>query len=557
MPIKVAILKNLVKICTIFKHGETDYMDIHAYLQAHQVILLFLIIVVGFLVGRIRILGFSLETSAILFAAMVFGHYGYSLNKDFQVLGLIFFIYAIGLQAGPSIFNMSRKQGLQLNFLVFTLISFSALLTLFLSKLWHVDIPMAIGLFTGALTSTPGLAAAQEATQSPLTSTGYGLAYSFGVLGVILFIKFMPAIFRVKISDEEKQLAEREREQQTPISRKEVIITNEELENKSLEDLQFFKTTGIVISRIYHDGKLLVPGPKTHLHVGDIVRIVGEENQVKAVIPFFGKKSAKKLPEVRNFESRIFILSNRNLVGKTIAELNLRQRYNANITRVRRGGLEFAAEPGLKLNWGDRVRIAGEAEQMEEIRKLFGDEMRLIEYGDVFAITMGVLVGIFLGIIPFSIGTFISFKFGLTGGILLAGLVLSNRGKLGPIIWQVPMPIITFMRDLGLVFFLAVVGTRAGSEVVHVVQTQGPKLILMGVTITIVPMVSVAILARIKYRMLLLELMGLISGGMTSSPGLAAAAGMSHSQRPIVLYATVYPTAMILMIIWAKVLALF
>ncbi len=532
-------------------------MDIHAFLQSHQVILLFLIIVLGYLIGRIRILGFSLETSAILFVAMIFGHYGYSLVKEFQILGLIFFIYAIGLQAGPSIFNISRKQSLQLNFLVFTLISFSALLTLILSKLWHVDMAMGIGLFTGALTSTPGLAAAQEATQSPLTSTGYGLAYSFGVLGVILFIKFMPLIFRVNLSEEEKRIAEQKQNQQVPICRKEVIITNEELEGKSLEELQFFKTAGVVISRVYHNGKLLVPGPNTRLHVGDIVRIVGEEKQVKAIIPFFGKESHDRLPEVRNFESRMFILTNRNMVGKTIADLNLRQKHNANITRIRRGGLEFAAEPNLKLQWGDRIRVAGEAEQMEAIHKLFGNEMRLIEYGDVFAITMGILVGIFLGLIPFSIGKVISFKFGLTGGILLAGLILSNRGKLGPVIWQVPMPIITFMRDLGLVFFLAVVGVRAGSQVVHVVQTQGPKLILMGAIITIVPMVTVALLARLKYRMMLLELMGLISGGMTSSPGLAAAASMSYSQRPIVLYATVYPTAMILMIIWAKILALF
>ncbi len=532
-------------------------MEIHSYLQQHQVILLFLIIVSGFILGRIRILSFSLETSGILFTAMIFGHYGFSLSKDFQLLGLIFFIYAIGLQAGPSIFNISRKQGMQLNLLVFTLITFAALLTLTLSKLLHVDMAMAIGLFTGALTSTPGLAAAQEATHSALTSTGYGLAYSFGVLGVILFIKFMPFIFRVKISDEERQIIQQEKAAQKPICRKEVVITNKELNGKSLQELQFFKTTGTVISRVYHDGKLIVPGPNTRLHLGDIVRIVGDEDQVRSIIPFFGKENKQPLPDVRNFESRKFVLTNRDIVGKTIAELNLRQKYNANVTRVRRGGLEFAAEPNLKLNWGDRIRVAGDAEQMEAIRNLFGDEMKKIEYGDIFAITMGILVGIFIGLIPFSVGKVLSFKFGITGGVLLTGLILSNRGKLGPIIWQVPMPIITFMRDLGLIFFLAVVGTHAGSQVVRVIETQGPKLILMGAVITIVPMVAVAIWARIKYRMLLLELMGLISGGMTSSPGLAAATSMSDSQQPIIMYATVYPTAMILMIFWAKVLALF
>ncbi len=532
-------------------------MEISTYLHTHPVFLLLLIIVLGFILGRIRIFGFSLETSAILFVAMAFGHYGFQLPHDFQTLGLIFFIYAIGLQAGPSIFNISKKQGFQLNFIVLVLISSGALLTLALAKLWQVKMPLAVGLFTGALTSTPGLAAAQEATGSPLTSTGYGLAYSFGVIGVILFIKLMPVLFRVKITDEEEQIRQQEQAQRKPILRKEVIITNEALEGKTLADLQFFQTTGTVISRISQKGKVIIPGPNTELHVGDVVRLIGDKDQLKATIPFLGKESEEPLPDVSQFESRKFILTNRGIVGKTIGELNLRQRFNANITRVRRGGLEFTAEPGLKLQWGDRVRVVGEAEQMEQIRQLFGDEMKKIEYGDVFAITMGIVIGVLIGLIPFSIGRVLSMSLGLTGGVLFAGLILSNRGKVGPVIWQVPMPIITFMRDLGLVFFLAVVGTKAGAEVVEVVQRSGPKLILMGALITVLPMVLVALWARKKYKLFLLDLMGLISGGMTSSPGLAAAASMSESQRPIILYATVYPFAMILMMIWAKVLALF
>ncbi|MCD6374509.1 MAG: hypothetical protein J7L94_03220 [Caldisericaceae bacterium] len=532
-------------------------MDISTYLHTHPVFLLLFIIVLGFILGRIRIFGFSLETSAILFVAMAFGHYGFRLPHDFQTLGLIFFIYAIGLQAGPSIFNISKKQGFQLNFIVLVLISSGALLTLALAKLWHVKMPLAVGLFTGALTSTPGLAAAQEATGSPLTSTGYGLAYSFGVIGVILFIKLLPVLFRVKITDEEEQIRQQEQAQRKHILRKEVIITNEALEGKTLADLQFFQTTGTVISRISQKGKVIIPGPDTELHVGDVVRLIGDENQLKATIPFLGKESEEPLPDVSHFESRKFILTNREIVGKTIGELNLRQRFNANITRVRRGGLEFTAEPGLKLQWGDRVRVVGEAEQMEQIRKLFGDEMKKVEYGDVFAITMGIVIGVLIGLIPFSIGRVLSLSLGLTGGVLFAGLILSNRGKVGPIIWQVPMPIITFMRDLGLVFFLAVVGTKAGAEVVEVVQRSGPKLILMGALITVLPMVLVALWARKKYKLFLLDLTGLISGGMTSSPGLAAAASMSESQSPIILYATVYPFAMILMMIWAKVLALF
>ncbi len=530
---------------------------ISTYLHTHDVFLLLLIIVLGFILGRLRIAGFSLETSAILFVAMIFGHYGFHLPKNFQTLGLIFFIYAIGLQAGPSIFNISKKQGFQLNFIVFVLISSGALLTLLLAKILNVAMPMAVGLFTGALTSTPGLAAAQEATNSPLTSSGYGLAYSFGVIGVILFIKFMPGLFKVKISTEEDQMKQQEEKLKKSILRKEVVITNKALEGKTLKDLQFSQTTGVVISRIAHQGKIIIPGPQTELHVGDVARIIGEEEQLNAVIPFLGTESKQPLPDVSSFESRKFILTNRDIVGKTVGELNLRQRFNANITRVRRGGLEFTAEPGLKLQWGDRIRVVGEASQMEQIRQLFGDEMKKIEYGDVFAITMGIVIGILIGLIPLTIGGIFSISLGLTGGVLFAGLILSNRGKVGPIIWQVPVPIIAFMRDLGLTIFLAVVGTKAGAHVVQIVQSSGLKLIFMGALITLLPMILVTIWARKKYKLLLIELMGIVSGGMTSSPGLAAATSMTDSQRPIILYATVYPFAMILMIIWAKVLALF
>ncbi len=532
-------------------------MELATYLQTHSVFLLLLIVVLGFVLGRIRVLGFSLETSAILFVAMAFGHFGFRLPNEFQTLGLIFFIYAIGLQAGPSIFNISRQQSFQLNGIVLVLISFGALLTLLLAKLFTISMPLAVGLFTGALTSTPGLAAAQEATGSALTSTGYGLAYSFGVIGVILFIRLMPLIFRVKIEDEERQIRQQEQKQKKPIVRKEVRITNSALEGKTLADLHFFQTTGTVISRILQKGKVVIPGPQTALHVGDVLRIIGEEEQLKAVIPFLGEESNEPLPDVSRFESRKFILTNREIVGKTIGELNLRQRFNANITRVRRGGLEFTAEPDLKLQWGDRVRVVGEAEQMDQIRQLFGDEMKKIEYGDVFAITMGILIGVLIGLIPFSIGRIFSFSLGLTGGVLFAGLILSNRGKVGPIIWQVPVPIITFMRDLGLTFFLAVVGTKAGSEVVQVVRQSGFQLILVGALITLLPMILVTVWARKQFRLFLIDLMGIVSGGMTSSPGLAAAASVTDSQRPIILYATVYPFAMILMIVWSKILALF
>ncbi|MEJ2053084.1 MAG: TrkA C-terminal domain-containing protein [Calditrichaceae bacterium] len=532
-------------------------MDIVQYLQTHQTALIFLIITLGFLFGRIRILDFSFEASGILFVAMVFGHYGFTLNSDFQMFGLILFIYAIGLQAGPSIFNISKKQGLQLYILVFIVISAGAITTVVAAKIWHVDMPLAIGLFAGALTSTPGLASAQETTQSALTSTGYGLAYPFGVIGVILFLKLLPVIMKVNIKKEEDSERESHKAAQKPVVHKHVLITNHEMEGKSLAELNFNRITGTIISRIMHGRDVIAPGASTILHTNDIVRIVGTEDQLKVAIPFLGKLTDAKFPEVKYFESRRFVVTNKDVIGKTISELNLHSYYNINVTRIRRGGLEFTAEPDQRLSWGDRIRVAGDASHMDDVGELLGNEMKKVEFGDIFSIFMGMLLGIIAGLIPFSIGKAISFNLGITGGVLLAGLFLSNRGKVGPVIWQVPVPITAIIRELGLTLFLAVVGIKAGAEVLNTIKADGLKLVVIGSFITIFPMVMVSLIARTKYKIKLLELYGIISGGMTSTPGLAVATGATDSQTPLIIYATVYPAAMILMMIWVKILAFF
>lgn len=532
-------------------------MGFYSYLQNNPIILLSLIVVIGFIIGRIRIFGFSFETSAILLVAMVFGNYGFTLPEEFQTLGLILFIYAVGLQAGPSIFNIGKKQGFQLNLIILVLISFSALFTTLLAKLFGLDMALAIGLFTGALTSTPGLAAGLEATGSSLTSAGYGLAYSFGVIGVIIFIKFLPLIFKSNLEEEEKKLAEEEKKEKKNIIRKEVLITNEELDGKTIGELNFYRTTNTIISRILHKGEVILPKNETLIHLNDIVRLVGEENLVKATIPLLGRETEERIPDVANFESNQYVLTNKEIVGKTVRELNLREHYNANITRIRRGGMEFLAQSNLKLQWGDKITVVGEREHMDDIKKLFGDEMRKVEYGDIFPIMMGILLGIFVGLIPFSVGQILSISLGVSGGVLLMGILLSNRGKIGPVIFQVPAPLISFLRDFGLVFFLSAVGIKAGSQIGMIIQKEGIEIILISLLITVVPMVFVSLWMKIYLKKKVIEMLGILSGGMTSSPGLAVASNMTFSQRPIILYATVYPLAMILMIIWAKVMALF
>ena len=441
--------------------------------------------------------------------------------------------------------------------LVLILLGTGALLTVVLSRFMSIDMNLAIGIFAGAMTSTPGLAVAQESTHSVLSSTGYGVVYPIGVVGVIFFIRLLPIIFKVKIKDEEEEVRRLEEKNRKKIIAECVVITNHEINGKTLSELSFNNITGIIMSRVMHENEVIIPGKSTKLFVNDIVRLVGSEKKIKATIPLLGHKTDIQIMETARFESRKFVLTNPKIVGKKISDLNLRAYYNANITRVRRGGMEFTAEPNQILSWGDRVRVAGDATQMDKIGDLFGDEMSKLQQGDIFSIILGILVGILAGLIPFSIGKVISFNLGITGGILLAGLFLSNRGKVGPIIWQVPVSIINFMRELGVTFFLAVVGIKAGSQVLQTFGQDGLKLLIFGAIITLLPMIVMVIVARFKYKILLIELVGLLSGGMTSTPGLASAMEITTSQKPLIVYATIYPVAMLLMMIFVKILALF
>lgn len=224
-------------------------------------------------------------------------------------------------------------------------------------------------MFTGALTSTPGLAAGLEATGSPLTSAGYGLAYSFGVIGVIIFLKILPFIFKTNLKNEENMIKEEEEKHKKIIIRKEVIIKNEELEGKTIGELNFFQTTNTIISRILQKGEIIIPKNDTILHLNDVLRLVGEESIIKSIIPLLGKESEEKIPDVLYFEANKFVLTNKEIVSKTIRELNLREHFNSNITRIKRGGLELLAESNLKLHWGDKVTVVGEKQHMEEIKK--------------------------------------------------------------------------------------------------------------------------------------------------------------------------------------------
>ncbi|MDD2382079.1 MAG: TrkA C-terminal domain-containing protein [Mariniphaga sp.] len=516
---------------------------------------LFLIVALGFILGRIKIAGLSLDVSAVIFVALIFGHFGIVIPEDFQYLGLVLFIFTIGIQAGPGFFESFKKEGRQLATFASLLIIIAALITFAIILIFNIDKNIAIGLLTGALTSTPGLAAAIDLTGSPLASIGYGVAYPFGVIGVILFIRFLPKIIGIPLKKSEEDYQMKMKEEFPEVLHRNFIVENENVTGKSIADLRIRYMTRAVVSRVMHEGLAVTPKPETILCKGDLIKAVGTEEALKRVELLIGAPTEVEIPLDRNYDVRTVLITNKDVVNKTIGQINLLQTYNATITRIRRSGINISPTPNSKLFFGDKLVIASSKANMEMVIRIFGDDQKRLSDTDILPVALGIILGVLAGRINIILGNF-SFSAGLTGGVLIVALIVSRLGKTGPILWTMSGAANQLLRQLGLIFFLASVGTGAGADIMNTFEKYGYQLFLFGGIITLVPMALAAWVGKWLFKMNLLTMLGAISGSMTSTPGLAAADSMTSTNAHSIAYATVYPVAMVLLIVLVQIIIL-
>ncbi len=516
--------------------------------------ILFLIITIGILLGEIKIRGISLDASAVIFVALLFGHLGFQVPDIFQKIGLIFFIYTIGIQAGPGFFESFQKKGFQLVMVSGIVVLSGALLTLILSFLFDVDFKLAVGIFTGALTSTPGLAAAIESSGSTLASIGYGVAYPFGVIGVILFVRLAPKLFRTGIKEAEEDYEKEIAEDYPELISRNFIVENESIVGQTIGDLEIRSMTGANISRIVHEGEAIVPEATSLLHRGDLVKAVGTKQALKKIKLLIGRETDQEIPASGQFDIQWILVTNKKVVNKSLGELNLFSNYNATITRIRRSGIDITPNASSKIRFGDKLMVAASRGSMPTVTKILGNNVKLLSEADFLPIAAGIVLGIMLGmiVIPFPGGT--ELKVGLTGGVLISGLVLSRIGKTGPIIWNVSGPANQTLRQLGLLFFLASVGTHAGETLVETISENGIILVAISVLLTLLPMIVATSVGLYLFRINFLSMLGTLTGGMTSTPGLSAVDTLSESNAAAIAYATVYPFAMVILIICAQII---
>lgn len=517
---------------------------------------LFLIVALGFVLGRINFKGISLDVSAVIFIALLFGHFGVIIPKELGNFGLVLFIFTIGIQAGPGFFDSFRSKGKVLILITLLIIGSACMTGVLFKYLLHIDMAETVGLIAGSLTSTPGLAAAIDSTQSSAASIAYGIAYPFGVIGVILFIKLLPGLLRLDIKKEEKRLEMQQRDKYPEIYTGTFRVTNENIFNKSLIQLQIRTMTGAVISRVKHGDKTEVPSAKTMLYQGDLVKAVGSEYALAQLGVLVGERLQEDLPLATSYELQSLLLTKKEVIGKTLGSLNLQQNFGCTVTRIRRSGIDLSPEPGLTLKFGDKLLVVGHQDSLKELAKLLGNDEKRLSDTDFFPIAMGIVLGVLVGKINISFSDSFSFSPGLTGGILLTALVLSSIGKTGPILWSMSGAANLLLRQLGLLLFLAEVGTSAGANLVETFRESGWALFGAGVAITLVPMIVAVAVGYFVFKINLFDLMGTITGGMTSTPGLAAAGSMTDSDAPSVAYATVYPIAMVFLIVFIQVIAI-
>lgn len=521
-----------------------------------EFVILFLIIIFGIILGKLKYKGFSLDISAVIFIALLFGHLGYKVPESVQTLGLVLYIFTIGMQSGPGFVDAFLKYGRKYLLLCLVLISTAFLMTYVLGKIWDLNSILLVGVFNGALTSTPGLAAAIEATGSNTAALGYGLSYPAGVILVILFLQIIPKLLKINFKTEELNYEQSVKNEFPEIIVQHIKITNENINGKTIKELDLRRIFGIVVSRVKHQNEVFTPTANTVLYVGDILKITGSSESIDKSINYLGSIDENQIVFDSKYEVSWVLLTNRKIIGKTLSNLNITNIYGATVTRVKRSNVDLRPTPNLSLRFGDKLLIAAPSEKIIQVNQLFGNDNKKLSETNFLPIALGILIGIIVGTISLSVFGTINFSLGITGGVLLSSIFLSNIGKTGPIIWAIPENSINLIKKLGLLLFLSAIGTKAGSNMAEMLSQFGYMPIIAGILITLVPMIVATFFGFYILKINFLTLIGVIAGGMTSTPGLAIVSNKSSSDAAIIAYATVYPMALVLMILFSQILCI-
>jgi putative transport protein len=527
---------------------------------AESMFVLFAILTLGAWIGQWAWRGISLSTAGVLFAALAFGHFGFSIPREIMDFGLILFVYAVGLTAGPSFFRTFRRRGIRFVVLALVTAGSGALITVLLAALLRLSPALAAGLYSGALTCTPALAAVLDSLHllspenAPLASVGYGVAYPFSMISMVLLVQFLPVLLRRSVKTEERQwLAEKAAETPGLVSAQ-FRLTNPNCEGRSVAEVNPRRLAQVNLSRVKREERVFAATPETVLHVGDVVMAVGPAEELEKLTLVLGTPTNERMDVNADVLSMDVEVMDESLTGRTLAQMRVWEQFTVVITRIRRHGLEIVPHGNVTLERGDGIRVVGEKAAVEEfVRRAQGSPRRAGETS-MTAYLFGLLIGVLIGLIPVPVGQGVSVKLGMAGGVFLTSLLIGHAGRIGPLRIYVPPAAKNLTRELGLMLFLAGAGTNAGAHLFDVMQDQGWILLLAGVGITLFSaLVGLTVMIRL-YNMNLLAAMGSLTAAMTNPPALSAANNQTETDLPSIAYASTYPAALILKIVLAQAL---
>ena len=543
---------------------------------AHIVLLYAIVIAVGVYLGKIKIGGVSLGVTFVLFAGIVAGHIGFTAPTPIltfaQDFGLILFVFMIGLQVGPGFFESFGTQGIKLNGLTSLAILLNILVMfgcyyIFFDTSDKTNLPMMVGTLYGAVTNTPGLGAANEALgtvfgqDAPQIASAYACAYPLGVLGIIGAIILIRLICGVKLEKEEEELKALD---ETNTAKKpykmHLEVTNKYLEGKTILQVHNFLNREFVVSRLVHEGELIIPNRDTIFHMGDQMLIVCAEADQEAIMAFIGPKLDIDFEQQdQPMVSKRIVITNPKLNGKTLASLHFSSVHGVNVTRVTRHGMDIFASPSLPLQVGDRIMVVGPEDAVDRVANKMGNSIRRLDAPNIATIFVGIMIGLIFGSFPLAIpGMPVPVKLGLAGGPLIIAILIGRYGYKIHLVTYTTTSANMMLREIGLVLFLASVGIKAGAGFFEtVVEGNGLLYVLTGFLITIIPILIVGPIARLRYKFNYFTIAGMISGTYTDPPALAYSNSICSKEAPALGYSTVYPLAMFLRIFTAQMIVLF
>ena len=523
-------------------NGADDLIGIEFFFRRTELLITFLVILLGLAFGNLKIKGVGFGASGVLIVAMAAGYlYQFDPIHILADLGIVLFLLSVGLEAGPSFFRSFKKHGKRFITNVLVLLGVAGVTTVSIIVLAGIPVGIGLGLFAGSFTSSPALVSALQFGSEEDVIFGYGVAYPFGLLGVIVFISLATRLMRKTMLAEVGA--------RSSLFTAMFKVTNESISGQALRNIQLLQEKDVVVSGILRDLSVRTASGSTALFAGDVVKLEGTQEAVETAGTALGEPIQEDFEEDSELDTRNIVVENIAVVNRTINDLGIRLRYNVSITRIIRSDVEFVARDQQVIEFGDVVVAVGTAYQLDQLELFLGHEHHTVQPRvDIASLAATMFLAFAIGGVVIPIPSLGPFSLGLAGGALISGLIFGHFGRIGNFIGRFPRNATSVLKELGLALFFVQIGFETGQSFVESLDVQVIYYAIYAVLLAVIPMAASFLFGHYVLKIPVSECFGVICGGMTFTPGLNVIAETDASERPIVAYSSVYPVALILVI---------